>query len=455
MSIIKRFIYIALGSAALVYGTGCRKYVEVTPQGKRALVNTSDYQLLLQSQNTFQTTYAFPAYAADDYGISNTTYEMSMMASQGAAYTWAESFVVDAEDPDWQKCYQQIYVSNEIIAGVRDAQGGTAMEKETIRAGALVHRAYSYLMLVNAYARHYNKATAATDPGVPVLLTPDLFAKLNRASVQTVYDQVFADCKEAASILPARATTSLLPSAAAAYGLMARAALYMADYTAAAAYADSALARQSGLLDLRQYVNNTVALPLIYSDPEVMLAKSLNVFSAYALNPDLLALFETGDLRYGLFTADGSNYQWSSFPGRGYWRSRLMNTGPWAGPNVPEMMLIRAEADARGGRTADAVSLLNKLREKRFTAETYQELSAANAQDALRLVIKERRMELMATGLRWFDQKRLNMEPGFEVTVTRTYRGETFTLEPNSNRYIFPIAAKYIQFNPEISQNPR
>jgi starch-binding outer membrane protein, SusD/RagB family len=456
MSIIKRLLYITLGSASLIWNTGCRDYVEVVPQGKRALVNTTDYQLLLQSENDLRGSYSFPAYTADDYGVSNDAFENGMISQQGAAYSWAATFVGDDDDADWTRCYKQIYTFNTIIEGVRNSSGGTAQQKEVIRGQALVHRAYNYLMLVNSYARHYNKVTASTDPGVPLLLKPDLFASLTRASVQTVYDQVMADLKEAAAVLPDQSSINLLPSATAAYATMARAALYMADYTNAAAYADSALAKQSGLLDLRAYVANITTLPQIYQDPEVMMARTVSTSVAYALNPELVQLFETGDLRYELFTADGSNFQWSSFPGRGYWRSKLSITASaYAGPNVPEMMLIRAECDARNGKTGDALTMLNKLREKRFTAETYVDATADTADEALRLVLAERRRELMATGLRWFDQKRLNMESAFAETETRTFRGQTYTLEPNSNRYVFPIPAKNIQFNPEISQNPR
>lgn len=456
MSIINRLIYLILGGALLLSGTGCRKYVEVTPVGKRALVNMNDYQLLLYNANEMQGSYGYPLYAADDYGVSDPAFETNMNSVQGAVYSWAVTFVGEGDDQDWSRFYKQIFTCNQIIEGVRDSEGGTPAQKDRIRAEALVHRAHAYLMLVNCYARHYNKATASTDAGVPVLVTTDLYAKLNRASVQAVYDQVKADLEEAIPALPDQAIINLVPSATAAYGLLARTSLYMGDYTNAAKYADSALSRQSTLLDLRTYVGNEVNLPRIYQDPEVMLAKDTRgLTQVYALNPSLVQLFTTGDLRYTLFTADGSSFAWAPFTGRGYWRTMLTNTGAWTGPGVAEMMLIRAECDARGGKTADALSLLNALREKRFTADTYADLTAATPEEALLLVLEERRRELMGTGLRWFDQKRLNLEPAFATTVTRTYLGQTYTLEPNSNRYVFPIATTYIRFNPEITQNPR
>lgn len=452
---IKRLLYITLGSAAMLWNTGCRDYVEVIPQGKRALVNTVDYQWLMQNEGDIRVSYSFPLYAVDDYGIDYEPFQNGMASGQEAAYTWAVTFVGDQDDPDWTLFYKQIYVCNTIISEVRNSKGGTSQQKEQIRSQALVQRAYAYLMLVNSYARHYDKSTATTDPGVPLLLTPDLFASLQRASVQAVYDQIMADLKEAAAVLPDQSIITLLPSATAAYALMARAALYMADYESAAAYADSALARQSTLIDLRSYASSTTSFPQIYQDPEIILAKTVAVSPVYALSTDLLQLFEPGDLRYELYTNDGANFEWTPFPGRGYWRTRLSNTNAYTGPGVPEMMLIHAEADARKGRTAAALRTLNKLREKRFTTDTYADLTANSADEALRLVVDERRRELMGSGLRWFDQKRLNREPAFARTVTRRFLGTIYTLEPNSNRYLFPIPSKNIQFNPEISQNPR
>jgi hypothetical protein len=61
----------------------------------------------------------------------------------------------------------------------------------------------------------------------------------------------------------------------------------------------------------------------------------------------------------------------------------------------------------------------------------------------------------MGTGNRWYDQRRLQKDNGFISTVSRTFKGVTYTLAPGSNEYTFAIADKYILLNPEIEQNPR
>ncbi len=126
----------------------------------------------------------------------------------------------------------------------------------------------------------------------------------------------------------------------------------------------------------------------------------------------------------------------------------------YLGPNVPEMMLIVAEAAARSNDAATAVSEINAIREKRFATVDYTPVAASTGAEAMQLVIAERRREFFGTGLRWFDQKRLNKDAAYAITVTRDFKGVTSTLQPNSNRYAFPIANKYILLNPEIQQNP-
>ncbi len=118
-------------------------------------------------------------------------------------------------------------------------------------------------------------------------------------------------------------------------------------------------------------------------------------------------------------------------------------------------MLIKAECEARAGNTSVAVGLLNDLRKKRFKPADYKVLTAATADAAMHLVVDEREREFMGRGFRWFDQKRLSKDAGLIPTITRVFKGATYTLEPGSNRYTYAIADKYIQLNPEIKQNPR
>ena len=51
------------------------------------------------------------------------------------------------------------------------------------------------------------------------------------------------------------------------------------------------------------------------------------------------------------------------------------------------------------------------------------------------------------------DQRRLMNDPDFPTqTVTRVFQGKTYTLEPGSIRYTFPMGELYLEENPEIGQ---
>jgi hypothetical protein len=446
--------------AVLVSATGCRKYVEIEQIGKRTLTYTKDYRALLDNNSQLESGFSLPIYSGDDTRVLDVSKQNGMLDIQANAYTWQAKYWSEAQsDGDWERLYKMIYTANEAIAGVLESEGGTDADKKQLYAEALVHRAYAYWCLVNIYGRQYDAATAATDLGVPLLLTPDLFASLNRASVADVYSQVISDLKEALDPLPALPDYNTRPSKSAVYALLARTCLMTRDFTNARSYAEQALALKSGLLDLRTFATSNTGFPFRINDPEVILSK-INIpattYTGIQLDTGLLTLLGTSDLRYKLFVRAGAGFN-PAFTGYGYSRyflSRETNVIA-QGPGVPEMLLIKAECAARSDDAGTAIGILNTIREKRFTAADYKALPVETPEKALESVVNERRLEFFGTGLRWFDQKRLNKDAKFARTVTRSFKGVNYTLEPNSNRYMFPIGDKYIILNPELQQNER
>jgi hypothetical protein len=450
-----RIIYTYIACLLLLGSAGCRKYVEIEQQGSRTLHYTADYQYLLNYTLNVENVYYYPVVASDDYGTTDDGFLSRLASPEAKTFIWAADFFGDLADDDWDRLYTQIYSYNQIATGIMSSDGGSETDKLTILAEAQVHRAFSYYCLVNIYAKQYDAATAANDPGVPLLLKADFISSLARVPVQAIYDQINSDLTSAIPNLPDIANYAYNPSKTAAYAVLSRVALQKGEYADAEKFADSALMRQHTLLNLNDYIATPGTYPTRYKDPEMIYTKSLPGQPTFPLSESLLNLFDVNDLRYELFTADGSEFAFDPFVGRGYYRPRLNAESALAGPTTPEMMLIKAEAEARVGSYNTAVDILNTIRQNRFRPADYAGLTAANAAEALQLVINERRRELFCRGLRWFDQKRLNKEAAFAATVTRVFNGETYTLAPNSNRYVFPIPAKNILLNPEITQNPR
>jgi tetratricopeptide (TPR) repeat protein len=454
----KTVIAFLLLSAGIV---SCRKYVEEVPiQGQRVLVYTEDYRLLMNATQEVAFGLA-PLMSSDDVDLTDPAIQNSFKTNniQTAFYTWRKPFYTEqAQDNDWNVLYAAMYTYNVVINGVMDSKGGDQLLKQTVLGEALMQRAFIYFTLANLYGKQYDAATAETDPAVPVLLKAALFVDLKRASVKQVYEQVMTDIRAAIPILPVKQDINLKSNKAAAYALLSKVYLNMRDFPNAAAFADSTLDLSGTLYDYNAAVGgSSYIFPSQFEDKQILLRKvPRQTLSAPQLSQEMLDLLGTKDLRYQLFVRPG-NLFYPAFTGQGFW-SREKYTGgsdkPAVGLSVNETWLIKAECLARAGKTADAVNMLNTLRKLRFLPADYTDLSAATAAAALQLVVNERRREFFGSGLRWFDQRRLNKDPQFAKTVTRSFDGATYTLAPNSNGYVFPLANILIAQNPEMEQNP-
>ncbi|MBN9385921.1 MAG: RagB/SusD family nutrient uptake outer membrane protein [Chitinophagaceae bacterium] len=438
----------------------CRKYVEDVPvQGQRVLVYTEDYRALLDNRDKQEVALGMAAQlSCDDLDLADPVVASYVGGNtiQQAMYTWAKPFYqVDQTDYDWNYLYASMYVYNVVINGVLGSKGGDLTLRNDLLGEALIQRAFTYFMLVNMYARQYDASTAAKDPGVPVLLKPVLFVDLTRASVQATYDQILADIRLAIPLLPGVQQYKSRAGKAAAYALLSKVYLNMRDFSNAAAYADSTLAISGDLYDYNTSVAaNPYIFPTQFNDKQVLLRKvPRQIFSAPQLSQSLLDLLGTKDLRYALFVRTGDKF-YPAFSGMGFWSRDKYGDGSAVGLTVNETWLIKAECLARSGKKDEAVTMLNTLRKFRFLPADYADLTAGTADEALQLVVDERRREFFGTGLRWFDQRRLDKDPLFARTVTRTLNGTTYTLAPGSNGFVFPLSPMLISQNPEMKQNP-
>lgn len=461
MQLHKKILTFSLLSFTLV---SCRKYVEEVPvQGQRVLVYTEDYRLLMNNSNQLEIAIGLaPILGCDDADLVAPEIQNALRTNniQSAMYTWGKPFYIDLQtDNDWNALYAAMYTYNVVINGVMESKGGDLPYKNTILGEALVHRAFTYFMLANMYGKQYDAATADQDPAVPILVKPTLFVDLTRASVKTVYDQVLNDIRQAIPLLPVKQDINFRPNKAAAYALLSKVYLNMRDFTNAEAFADSTLALASNLNDYNTAVATTpYVFPTQFNDKQVLLRKiSRQIYGALQLSQSLLDLLGTKDLRYVLFTKTGNNFYPAFTTGLGFWSREKYSGGndkPAVGLTVNDTWLIKAECLARAGKKDEAVTMLNTLRKLRFRPADYVDLTATSTEEALQFVIDERRREFFGSGLRWFDQRRLNKDPQFAKTVTRTFNGNTYKLEPDGNGYVFPLANLLISQNPEMVQNP-
>lgn len=457
---MKRNILILLTSVFFLYS--CNSYLDVKPKGVSVPEKASEYEQLLNYAQMTKGLEVYMNYLTDDAALPDkgfAGYESKSKDIRNLFTFQSEVFGPAEWDILWLQSYNRIYYCNVVINQIMNSVGDLNYKKR-VRADALVMRAFDYLGLVNAYAKHYNKQTAATDAGVPLQLDENITnAPISRVSVQAIYDQIKADLEEAANHLPEVNLIKYRGSKPFALALFARMYLYMGDYDQALKYAEEVLKTNNTLLDMKLYsvvdpdkTSGRTNLPDADENPEninIRFSPAVAGLSGAVFgSTGLLNLYTPKDMRLQLFFTHkvGSNVVnqliWAAYT--------EMNVSS----SVSEMFLIAAECHARKDNAEKAMEYLNELMDNRIKDFTPQ--IASGADDALRRVLDERRREFPYNGLyRLVDLKRLNTDPRFKKNVVHTVEGMTYTLEPESPKYVLPIPIMVTDLNPNMEPNKR
>lgn len=393
----------------------------------------------------------------DDYFMPDENY-VTLTAYAQSVYTWSKDNTYGGmtSTGDWDFPYKVVFYSNIVLEGLQKIERSpeNAAAYDNAHGSGLFFRAWSFYQLAQAFAPLYNKATAATDLGIPLRLSADINTPSTRASLEATYDQVLGDLKTAVALLPVTPAFKTRPSKPAAYALLARVYLSMQDYPNAGLYADSSLALYHTLLDYNT-LDDATNTPFPRFNDEVIFASlvqdvpnnELYRASLVRIDTALYASYGDHDLRKTLFFRPRDN-GWFSFKG-----SYDGSAVPFTGLAVDEVYLTRAEARARLNDAAGALLDLNTILKERYLTGSFVPVTDITA--ALAVVLTERRKELLQRGTRWTDLRRLNTEPSFAKTLERVVGGATYTLPPGDLRYTWPIPPAVLSFNPGMPQNPR
>lgn len=468
---MRKYIYFIL-CTLLLTTYGCDKFLGNKPKGYSIPENFEDYVKLLAYQRLSNCMNTDAMYLTDDIHLLDDTasfadvtyvnqsdHERNLYAFKGG-----QIYTPGTSDRLWDAAYDRIYTFNTVINNVLSSADATDEEKHRLRAEALVHRAFDYLALVNIYGRHYHKETAATDYGIPLIEKDLVEQKYTRATVAEVYKKIEDDLKEASQHLKEVSLNLFHPNRGSLYSFYARLYLYMGRYDEALTNAREALKLNSRLQDLKPFqtkdketwgrIVDANGTPMLEKDenPEAVFVRLLSWINVSAVSKDLIATYALNlpagavDQRRALFYADDTVNMGRSdyFYGETCY---ILYSYQNVGFSSVENMLIAAECEARIGSKDKAMDYINTLRDSRIKNNVH--LTAVDNDEALRIVLDERRREFAFIGFhRLIDLKRLNYEDKFKKTVTHTADGETYTLEPNDNRYIFPINAIIQNYNP-------
>lgn len=370
-----------------------------------------------------------------------STFSRASFNNERNASQWSYTLPYLSVD-DWNLNYKKIFVSNLVLDGLNKITPKNPAEQQQynqIKGNALFHKAKNYYDLAQLYAPVYNAGTAGKDLGIPLKDGIDVTKRSIRSSVEETYQEIIADLAASVNLLPSTPASRNRASKSSAFGLLGRTYLTMQDYQHALMYADSSLKIYNELMDFNTLSPSSPTLGLF--NQEVLFSSLMKVYVTtmplylYSFVDSLLyASYDSNDLRKSIFfmqNADGT----ISFKGM---YSKYGNL--FAGIATDEVYLIRAECYARTGNMGLALKDLNTLLQSRWNnTVAYSPVTAVNADEALAKILTERNKELLLRGLRWADLRRLNLDDRFKRTLTRIVGTQTYTLEPNSYKYTFPI----------------
>jgi hypothetical protein len=232
---------------------------------------------------------------------------------------------------------------------------------------------------------------------------------------------------------------------------LARLYLITGNYLQARDYAGEALALKGGPADFNTFQSNAdyraqmIRQEMIFYSVSPYYSTSL--VSLAKIDTTLYRSYVEADLRrYFYFDqrSDGSHRYRGGFA-----PNSLFN-----GITTGEACLIRAEANARLGETGKALEDLNYLLSRRYTAGHFVPYTSSVRGEALSLILGERKKELLFHGTRWTDIRRLNFEPFYRRTLTRSLQGKTYQLPPGDPRFAYLLPLEVVRLT-GMPQNKR
>ena len=397
------------------------------------------------------------------------------------------NYTVETAPEMWATPYNVIRRANNIIKAVENGQvkDGVAANINDIVGQAYAVRALVLFDLTRVYSQPYYVSNGA-GLGVPIVLTPGGYtAKVGRSTLKECYDQIIADLNKSVTLLASSKKVGYINSWAA-KALLSRVYLYKADYANAYTTAVDVITKSPyRLWTNSEYVNawssagNSELLFEIVNkgsddwvDREAigyLLAEK--GYDDYIITKNFYDLVNQNpnDVRLGMFTipatldkngkkkingvdVTGMKIYLTKFPGRADFSPNDVRVNNIPVLRLSEIYLIAAEAALQGGATAaDATKYLDAIVNRADNATHVVE-----ADVTLDRILKERRLELVGEGQRFFDAMRTGK------TITR-YTGaadkgwhstlpdmKSASFDNTYYRAILPIPKVEVDANPLI-----
>lgn len=384
-------------------------------------------------------TNVIPGYAPENYSIYNWDYQ-----TQPQPFDWVYQYQLVA--------HANVLVDNySIVPAANEAERD---EIDQIYAQALALRAWSLFNIVHLYAPHYD-GTNGSEEAIPLKLKMEL-EYLPKATLNEVYHQIFSDLEKAELLFvesgyaPSSSDKAYQFGLDAVYAIRARVALFANDLEtakdASAHFITTPLLAKADYWMLWEDQFGTTNQEVIFmthdlSDTEAGELLDYHVMyetNTVRLEDALISSFSAGDVRQEASYIGPNQIPYKHIIPVNERNSQVDRNLHYKHFRLAEQYLIYAES-VLATDPAEAMRVLNILKEKRGAD------LLTTAPDKAE-ILKERRRELFAEGIRFYDLKRLASELNIVVE-----RKDGRVLAPNSPLYTWDVPKEETNSNPHIN----
>ncbi len=470
-----------LSCLTLVFPSGCKKFLVIPPPANQ-LVTASALS------NNATATSAVTVIYTQMFALTESpsmAWNTGLLGDEFTGYSSAgnnfqeykNAMVATTKYGPWSEAYNWIYQANAIISGLQTTVGCSPSVKQQLTGEAYFIRAFWHFYQSNCYG------------DVPVSLTTDytVTSRLTRSPRIQVLKQVISDLTTAQTLLSNNyvdisdtitTTEKVRPTKAAATALLARAYLYLANYSKDNSQYINAEVQSTAVIN-----NSVYSLSPLTGANEVFTKNSSEAIwqlqtplpatqatwdgydfillgvpggaASVSISPQLLAAFEPNDQRkvnwINSIVAGGTTYY---YPFK-YKVQSVASTTSLASIaeytmvlRLAEQFLIRAEAEVNDGKLSNAIADLNVIRTR---AGLPNYAGATDATSLLAAILHERQIELFSEwGHRWFDLQRTG-NCNSVMSIVAPAKGTTWNTD--GHQQLMPIPITDITANPNLTQN--